>query len=873
MTKKSKLIYIVGSLILGVAFLLLLSVILIVGGVFNADDDSLIFASDTAEFIYDDEVHESTGWKLINGKLKEGHVAEVTVSGSQKNAGSSENYIFVTIKDQNGVDVSKDYKIKTQAGTLTVKPRPITITADSAKKEYDGTPLNRESYLITSSYSPALMGGHSAEVEIKGTQTEIGESVNALTSVRIIDANGVNQTSNYKITIKNGTLTVTVQGKIIITSGSAQKKYDGKPLVCDKYDAESTLPEGYDITYKCTGTITEVGETDNTYEITVTKDGKDYSKFVNIEAEWGKLVITERNSSASSGDLNTDGNLSGGMLKEDDGEDADIVALKVNSGASGKIYLRLLSYGDYNGSGWNSAQEYNKLLDNAYSLNYLNGIALNAAGFKSVPVQIEVYGNNYLLPYYMAMNGGDYQVQTSDVSYSGSTQEIYSLNYFLFDYIADGAFTPYLAKYTAAEREYRDFIYSNYLNVNSSTLEYLQQIISENGFNKNDKDIAAKVARYIQSAATYNLKYDRSLDYEDDIVVSFLSTYKQGICQHYASAATLLFRALGIPARYTIGYVGQTKAGEWVEITAMNAHAWVEIYVDGFGWVQIEVTGSGPNGGAGGGTGTNDNQSGNQGNQKDELNVKPVTEYMLYDGESTLTHSGTLQGLSELISKGYRYVAQVEGSQKEVGKGKCEITSLKIYDPNGNDVTANYKINFSSGILHVYLKEITVQTTGATKIYDGTPLTNGGYKLLDSLLKGHSYKIKTAGLQTNVGKSINTYQISITESGEDVTYMYKVNSDFGILEVKPREITVTAQSAQKTYDGAPLENGGFTITSQYSNALCQNHTAKVTVYGKQTEVGASENIVYEVVITDKNGNDVTSNYKITKINGLLTVTE
>ena len=39
------------------------------------------------------------------------------------------------------------------------------------------------------------------------------------------------------------------------------------------------------------------------------------------------------------------------------------------------------------------------------------------------------------------------------------------------------------------------------------------------------------------------------MDDEADVVVAFLTKYKEGICQHYASAATLLFRELGIPAR------------------------------------------------------------------------------------------------------------------------------------------------------------------------------------------------------------------------------------------------------------------------------------------------------------------------------------
>ena len=67
---------------------------------------------------------------------------------------------------------------------------------------------------------------------------------------------------------------------------------------------------------------------------------------------------------------------------------------------------------------------------------------------------------------------------------------------------------------------------------------------------------------------------------------------------HYATAATLMFRYYGIPARYVEGYlitpddIQNAKPDEAIDIPAGNGHAWTEIYIDGLGWVPIEVTGS-----------------------------------------------------------------------------------------------------------------------------------------------------------------------------------------------------------------------------------------------------------------------------------------
>ena len=52
-----------------------------------------------------------------------------------------------------------------------------------------------------------------------------------------------------------------------------------------------------------------------------------------------------------------------------------------------------------------------------------------------------------------------------------------------------------------------------------------------------------------------------------------------------------MYRALGIPARVADGYLLSAKAGEFVPVAGVNAHAWVEVYQDGLGWLPVEVTG------------------------------------------------------------------------------------------------------------------------------------------------------------------------------------------------------------------------------------------------------------------------------------------
>lgn len=108
--------------------------------------------------------------------------------------------------------------------------------------------------------------------------------------------------------------------------------------------------------------------------------------------------------------------------------------------------------------------------------------------------------------------------------------------------------------------------------------------------------MANYVADYLQKRFSYSLSLDE-LPPDTDAVEYFLKTGKEGFCVHFATAGVLILREMGIPARYASGYIVKRKSfnqmlnGKYVSIVPdNNAHAWVEIYLDGVGWVPIEMT-------------------------------------------------------------------------------------------------------------------------------------------------------------------------------------------------------------------------------------------------------------------------------------------
>lgn len=106
------------------------------------------------------------------------------------------------------------------------------------------------------------------------------------------------------------------------------------------------------------------------------------------------------------------------------------------------------------------------------------------------------------------------------------------------------------------------------------------------------------VKEYLAENTSYTLT-PGAVPKDEDFVTHFLYENKKGFCAHYATTAALMLRSLGIPTRYVEGYMASSinlKLGKYengylsVELTDENAHAWIEVYIDNYGWVPVEMT-------------------------------------------------------------------------------------------------------------------------------------------------------------------------------------------------------------------------------------------------------------------------------------------
>lgn len=126
---------------------------------------------------------------------------------------------------------------------------------------------------------------------------------------------------------------------------------------------------------------------------------------------------------------------------------------------------------------------------------------------------------------------------------------------------------------------------------------WMERQYGSSGLNIIRSQKAEAVVKYLLMNETYSLDLD-VLPKGEDPVEYFLSTSHEGYCVHFASAGVFMLRQMGVPARYVTGYVGKANGAKFnkatneyeISIKDSNAHAWVEIYMDDFGWMPLEVT-------------------------------------------------------------------------------------------------------------------------------------------------------------------------------------------------------------------------------------------------------------------------------------------
>lgn len=109
----------------------------------------------------------------------------------------------------------------------------------------------------------------------------------------------------------------------------------------------------------------------------------------------------------------------------------------------------------------------------------------------------------------------------------------------------------------------------------------------------NDFDKAQAIVHYLKETGGYTYTTSPAkLEEDKDVVDSFLFQSKKGYCSYFASAAAILCRCAGVPSRYVEGIVVdyEDETDGWYPVLGKSAHAWIQVYIQGFGWLDMDAT-------------------------------------------------------------------------------------------------------------------------------------------------------------------------------------------------------------------------------------------------------------------------------------------
>ena len=615
----------------------------------------------------------------------------LTVTGTITNVGTADNTYTIDW----GTAKQTNYTITETLGSLDVTQNttPITITSDSGDKPYDGTALTVPTAVVA-----GLPAGFTAEYSMSGSQTNAGSSDNTIASYKILKGEE-DVTANFSsVTLTAGTLTVNKKD-LTITSGDANKPYDGTPLTSSAVTIDG-LAEGDEITVTTTGTITNVGSADNTFDI---EWGSVLPGNYNLTTGYGILSVTVNSTPITITPVAASKIYDGQPLVAQQASVTGVTGLTcsatftgsrtdVGTAASGIASYALLDAGGKNVT------------------EYFTNITTASGELTVTPKTVTVTTGSYSKKYDGI--GIEYDVATIEGLVSGETASVQA--------------TGYIETLGSTDNTYSiDWGTTN--EDNYSITEELGTLT----ITANDDEI-------IITAPSKSKTYDG----------------EELICEEESATIDGL-----LPEDHSIECVtagSQTDAGSSDHVIVSYT-----IYDPG----ENDVTAYFTNVKIVNGTLTV---------MPAPLTVYTATQDKWYDGKPLTAPEATLTGLVN------DETATVTATGTITNAGSVPNTFAITW---GTAKEQNYTVTTKEeelGRLTVMKAILTVQTEGATKPYDGTPLTNPAASIL-GLVNGETATVTATGSQTEIGSSENTYKITWGTADPD---NYEIDAKLGILTVQ-----------------------------------------------------------------------------------------
>ena len=804
--------------------------------------------------VYDGEPHSATGLETTTYTNKEGvqFSIQAKTSGAENkvDAGTYENKVSdIVVTDPHGNNVTDQFKITTENGELIIDKRPVTITAGSAEKEYDGSALTADQANPKFTTDGFVDGQGISDVTVEGSQTQCSTSASTIKDKSWKFQEGTNG-NNYSVTTKQGTLTVKHRSddkKYAITlTGKSDDAvtYDGKEHAVSGVEQDKWTFDG--VEYAVSNYHASVSGTDaGTYSNIVTSDergykvtdpnGNDVTEEFSISVAPGTLTIKPAEVTVTAGSATRAYKGSALTAAEAEREFTAEGFVGEDDIASATVEGSITNVGKTES---NVVQDSVVLKDGTKASNY--SITYKPGKLEVTPVTDEVIVT-------IAENSGTKDYTGSEQFVEGyELRSISNRNYAATDIEFVGSADHKVAKGTDAGTYEMNLKPEDFKN-NSANFTNVKFQIVDGSLTITKRAVTLTSATPAEKTYDGNPLEDRTVS----ITSGSLATGDKFVADVTGSQTNA-----GSSAN-AFTYKLANAAGEELTEDAEGAYRNYDV-------TKVEGV----------------------------LKVNPVSDEVVvaiagshaegaYNGKP-LTATGYSFASSNALYTSAKVAFSGENSVSRTDAGTT-VMDLQGKFTNADAVNfPNVRFDITNGSVAISKAKVTLQSANLTKEYDGTALTNknGGegqtpLAVESGWAEGEGAAYTFTGSQALVGGSPNAFSYTLNENTKEGNYDISVIP--GQLTVTNRQaqyqVTVEANSStDNRYDGVEhaatgLKTSEFTVDGQ-----------KYTVEGLNTSdpkaVNAGEyanTISGTPVVKDANGNDVSSQFAVTLVPGKLEI--
>ncbi|MGI6634610.1 MAG: DUF7507 domain-containing protein [Christensenellales bacterium] len=869
----------------------------IVDGTLEITKRQVTLTSATASKVYDGTALTNNTVTVGGDGWATGEGATYNVTGSQTNVGSSNN-TFTYALNQN--TLSDNYDITKTEGTLTVTALDdevvVTITENSGTELYDGTAKTVTGYTVTSISNTLYTA---ADFSFSGADSVSGTNAGTY-NMELVPADFTNNNTNFTnvtFVIVDGTLEITKR-QVTLTSATASKVYDGTALTNNTVTVGGDgWATGEGATYNVTGSQTNVGSSNNTFTYALNQntlsDNYDITKTegtLTVTALDDEVVVTITENSGTELYDGTAKTVTGYTVTSISNTlytaaDFSFSGADSVSGTNAGTYNMELVPADFTNNNTNFTNVTFVIVDGTLEITKRQVTLTSATASK-------VYDGTALTNNTVTV-GGDGWATGEGATYNvtGSQTNVGSSN---------NTFTYALNQNTLSDN-YDITKTEGTLTVTALDDEVVVTITENSGTELYD-GTAKTVTGYTVTSISNTLytAADFSFSGADSVSGTNAGTYNMELVpadftNNNTNFTNVTFVIVDGTLEITKRQVTLTSAtaSKVYDGTALTNNT---VTVGGDGWATGEgatynVTGSQTNVGSSNNTFTyalNQNTlSDNYDITKtegtltvtalDDEVVVTITENSgteLYDGTAKTVTGYTVTSISNTLYTAADFSFSGTDSVSGTNAGTYNMELVPADFTNNNTNFTNVTFVIVDGTLEITKRQVTLTSATASKVYDGTALTNntvtvGG----DGWATGEGATYNVTGSQTNVGSSNNTFTYALSQN--TLSDNYDITKTEGTLTVTALDdevvVTITENSGTELYDGTAKTVTGYTVTS-ISNTL---YTAADFSFSGTDSVSGTNAGTYnmELVPADfTNNNTNFTNVTFVIVDGTLTIT-